>query len=101
MARFVVGVMGSGDASPQQEAAAELLGELVAREGWVLLTGGRDAGVMRAAGRGAKKAPGSIVVGVLPTAKTTAAPSVDIAIVTNMHDARNAINVLSSNVVVS
>jgi uncharacterized protein (TIGR00725 family) len=93
--------MGSGDASPELEAVAELLGELIAGEGWVLLTGGRDAGVMRAAGRGAKKIQGSIVVGVLPTAESTPAPSVDVAIVTNMHDARNAINVLSSNVVVA
>ena len=101
MPRFVVGVMGSGDASSRLEAAAEVLGELIAHRGWVLLTGGRNAGVMGAAGRGAKKVSGSIVVGVLPTEKTTPAPSVDIAIVTNMHDARNAINVLSSNVIVA
>jgi uncharacterized protein (TIGR00725 family) len=65
------------------------------------VTGGRDAGVMRAAGRGAKKVQGSIIVGILPDEITPADPDLDIAIVTNMHEARNAINVLSSNVVVA
>jgi uncharacterized protein (TIGR00725 family) len=102
MRRFVVGVMGPGDdATLEAEQSAELLGELIAREGWVLLTGGRDAGVMRAAGRGAKKVAGSFVVGILPNETAPADPLLDLAIVTNMNEARNAINVLSSDVVVA
>jgi uncharacterized protein (TIGR00725 family) len=94
--------MGPGEgATPSALLTAENLGELIAREGWVLLTGGRDAGVMRAAGRGAKKVQDSITVGILPDEATAADPNLDIAIVTNMHEARNAINVLSSNVVVA
>jgi uncharacterized protein (TIGR00725 family) len=102
MRRFVVGVMGPGDdATPEAEQSAELLGELIARQGWVLLTGGRDAGVMRAAGKGAKKVADSFVVGILPNETAPADPHLDLAIVTNMNEARNAINVLSSDVVVA
>jgi uncharacterized protein (TIGR00725 family) len=56
---------------------------------------------MQAAGRGAKQVPGSLVVGVLPTASGAAAPEVDVAIFTGMGNARNAINVLSSDVVIA
>ncbi len=100
--RPVIGVMGGGeDASPAAVALAERLGERVAAEGWVLLTGGRDAGVMAAASRGAKRIPGSLTVGVLPSASGGVAPDVDVAIFTGMGNARNAINALSSDVVVA
>jgi uncharacterized protein (TIGR00725 family) len=102
MPRFIVGVMGQGEgASREDEAHAELLGELVAREQWVLLTGGRDAGIMRAASRGAKRVPGSLTVGILPNRTTPPSPHVDVAIITDMNEARNNINVLSSNVIVA
>lgn len=100
--RPVIGVMGAGDgASPADVALAERLGEAVAGAGWVLLTGGRDAGVMAAACRGAKRIPGSLTIGILPSAGGPAAPDVDVAIFTGMGEARNAINVLSSTVVVA
>jgi uncharacterized protein (TIGR00725 family) len=99
--RPVIGVMGRGEnASADDEALAEQLGELIARSGWYLLTGGRAAGVMGAASRGAKRVPGSTVIGILPTGSGGESPYVDIAIFTAMSDARNAINVLSSDVVV-
>ncbi len=99
--RIVIGVMGGGAAEPATVAMAEQLGALIAREGWVLLTGGRPAGVMRAASRGAAEA-GGLVIGVLPDADPDAAdPNVQVAIATGMGDARNAINVLSSDVVVA
>jgi len=92
--------MGPGaDATPQQEQVAFLLGKLVAAQGWVLLTGGRDAGVMGAASRGAKEG-GGLTVGILPTADTHGmSSSVDIPIVTGMGQARNNINVLTSQIV--
>ncbi len=94
--------MGAGEeASPADVTLAERLGELIARQGWVLLTGGRDVGVMAAASRGAKRVSGSLTVGVLPSASGEAAPDVDLAIYTGMGNARNAINVLSSDVVVA
>ena len=102
MRRPVIGVMGPGEVTTLDSIAFEL-GRLIAREGWVLLTGGRNTGVMDAASRGAKSVPGSITVGVLPTDSQSrdVSASVDIAIFTNMGDARNAINVQSSDVVVA
>jgi len=102
--KSVIGIMGAGeDARPSDVVLAERLGELVAREGYVVLTGGRDAGVMAAASRGAKRVGGSITVGVLPSSGKDgdASPFVDVVIYTGMGNARNAINVLSSDVVVA
>ena len=100
--RPVIGVMGAGEgASARDVNLAEALGELIASEGWVLLTGGRDAGVMKAASRGAKRVAGSLVVGVLPSDQGDVAPDVDVAIFTGLGNARNAVNILTSNVVVT
>lgn len=100
--RPVIGVMGAGDGASERDVRlAERLGELVAREGWALLTGGRDAGVMAAASRGAKRVAGSLVIGVLPSEAGPAAPELDVAIYTGLGQARNAVNVLSSQVVVA
>lgn len=100
MSKTIVGIMGpGGDATIKEQEDAFQLGKLVAAEQWVLLTGGRDAGVMDAASRGAKEAEG-LTVGILPTADTEGmSSSVDIPIVTGMGQARNNINVLSSQVV--
>ena len=99
MSRIVVGVMGPGEGATDEETnLAYELGGLIAQEGWVLLTGGRRAGVMDAASRGAKAAQGT-VVGVLPGADVTGmSAAVDIPIITGMQEARNNINVLSSRV---
>ncbi len=99
--RTIVGVMGGGTASPEVDQAAAEMGRLIAEWGFVLLTGGRDCGVMAAASRGASEA-GGLVVGILPTEEPVAvAPHVDIAIPTGMGDARNVINVLASRVVIA
>jgi len=64
--RAVVGVMGAGEgASAEAVALAEELGECISARGWVLLTGGRPAGVMVAVSRGAARVMGHLVV-VLP-----------------------------------
>ena len=77
------------------------LGKLIAQQGWVLLTGGRNAGVMDAANQGAKSANG-LTVGILPGNNTNdVSESVDLAIVTNLGNARNNINVLSADVVIA
>lgn len=98
--RTIIGVMGGAVASTETTAAALELGRLIAENGWVLLNGGRDAGVMEASTRGAHEA-GGLVVGILPTDTVVGAGPVDIAIPTGMGDARNMINVLSSRVVVA
>jgi hypothetical protein len=100
--RTVVGVMGSGgDPGPEVAAAAERLGELIADRGWVLLNGGRACGVMDASARGASRA-GGLVIGVLPDGDGHGASRhLDIAIRTGIGDARNLVNVLSSDVVIA
>jgi uncharacterized protein (TIGR00725 family) len=61
----LIGIIGGGSASPQTVEKAHRLGRLVAREGWVLLNGGRNAGMMAASAKGAWE-EGGIVVGILP-----------------------------------
>ncbi len=101
MRKPVVGVMGGSKATPGVCETARRLGTLIAQRGWVLLNGGRNTGVMAASAAGAKEA-GGFVVGVLPDATTTkAAPDLDLAVVTGMGDARNVINVMSSDVVIA
>ena len=89
--------MGPGNTATDDDMrVAHQLGALIAQQGWILLTGGRDTGVMDAASRGAKGAGGT-VIGILPGADTRGmSPYVDIPIVTGMRDARNSINILSS-----
>jgi hypothetical protein len=97
----VIGVMGGSKASPEVCETARRLGALIAKRGWVLLNGGRDAGVMAASAAGAKEA-GGLVIGILPDTTTTrAAPDLDVVIVTGMGDARNVINVMSADVVIA
>ena len=99
--RFVVGVMGPAKAKKKDLENARILGEFIARRGWVVLTGGRDVGVMDAACEGAKRVGGSLTIGVLPTAKDKVSRHVDVPIITEMGSGRNNINVLSSHVVVA
>lgn len=102
MRKIIVGVMGPGaNATDLDLENAEELGKLIAQAGWVLLTGGRNEGVMDAASKGAKAANG-LTVGILPTSDiNTASEAVDIAIVTDLGNARNNINVLSSDVIIA
>jgi hypothetical protein len=98
----IIGVMGAGNlATPKDLELAFQLGQLIAEKGWILLTGGREVGVMDAASRGAK-AGGGLVVGILPSHDTAGMSSVvDIPIVTDLGNGRNNINVLSSKVVIA
>ena len=102
MRKIIVGVMGPGDKATASDLKhAHELGQLIAQQGWVLLTGGRNVGVMDAASMGAKAANG-LTIGILPTDNTNAiSEAVDIAIITDIGNARNNINVLSSNVVIA
>lgn len=102
MKKIIIGVMGPGiEATANDLKNAYELGKSIAEQGWVLLTGGRNVGVMDAASQGAKVANG-LTIGILPTDNTNAiSEAVDIAIMTDMGNARNNINVLSSNVVIA
>jgi uncharacterized protein (TIGR00725 family) len=94
--------MGAGAARPATLEAARVLGRLLAGAGWIVLTGGLPAGVMEAAAAGARSVPGSLTIGVLPSGPDgPVSPEIDVALFTGVGEARNAINVLSSDVVVA
>ena len=98
---LIVGVMGGGMIDPQDAESAYRLGSLIAEQGWILLNGGRNAGVMTSSARGARE-NGGITVGILPDDNPQgASPFIQIPILTGMGNARNCINVLSSHVVVA
>jgi uncharacterized protein (TIGR00725 family) len=99
--RPIIGIMGAGEPSARSLDGAHELGRLLAQCGWIVLTGGRPEGVMGAAAAGAKQIAGSVTIGILPRAGGGAGPDVDIAIFTGMGEARNAINVLSSDVIIA
>jgi len=94
--------MGPGNNPEEQDLqAAYELGKLIARREWVLLTGGRSAGVMEAASKGARE-EGGLTVGILPGEdRKQMSEFVDIPILTGMGSARNNINVLTADVVVA
>lgn len=99
--QVIVGVMGGGKASAPDIQAAYELGALIAIQGWILLNGGRNAGIMDASARGARD-QGGITVGILPdNSIRRVSEHIQIPIVTGMGDARNNINVLTSNIVVA
>lgn len=100
--RVIIGVMGGKDMlSAQALVDAERLGEMIAEKGWILLNGGRDLGIMQASAKGAKN-KGGLTIGILPDKGEFATSQyIDIPIYTGMGDARNVINVLSSDVVVA
>ncbi|MEL6500189.1 MAG: cytochrome, partial [Cyanobacteria bacterium J06623_1] len=71
MAKIIIGVMGAGDRATSEDLkSAYLLGQAIAENNWVLLTGGRNVGVMDAASRGAKASDG-LIVGILPGSNKT------------------------------
>lgn len=102
MKKTVIGIMGPGEgAKDLDRQVAYELGRAIAREGWVLLTGGRNVGVMDAANQGAKQENG-LTLGILCGKDVLGmSEAVDLAIFTDLGNARNNINVLSSDVVVA
>ncbi|NEO52613.1 MAG: cytochrome [Okeania sp. SIO3B5] len=102
MKKIIIGVMGPGSSATSYDLKnAYKLGQLIAQESWVLLTGGRKMGVMDAASRGAKSVNG-LTIGILPGSNLDGiSEAVDIPIVTDMGNSRNNINVLSSDVVIA
>ena len=98
---IVVGVMGGASATEASWQAAYRLGTLIAEQGWILLNGGRNVGIMEASAKGAHDA-GGITVGISPDETDQAvSPFMQVPILTGMGRARNCINVLSSRIVVA
>ena len=98
----IIGIMGPGNNVPDSELQlAHTLGRAIAHQGWILLTGGRPAGVMEAASRGAAS-EGGTVLGILPDSEgTNIASGVTLPIFTGMGNARNVINILSSHGIIA
>ncbi len=94
--------MGGGElVNPEDYKFAKELGALIAKEGWILLNGGRASGIMEASARGAKE-NGGLTIGILPgTDPGWASKYIDIPILTGVGLARNYINILTSAVVVA
>lgn len=88
----ILAVVGPGDgASLDEIAAAERISELAARAGWIVSCGGRNAGVMAAAARGAARG-GGISLGLLPSADSQeGAAELSVILTTGLGEARNAV----------
>ena len=102
MRRTLIAIIGPGEGAAQNAMDdATLIGEMVAKAGWAVLTGGRVAGVMGAASSAARAA-GGLTIGVLPTPDSLAAsPAVDVVVATGLGEARNAVIALSANACVA
>ncbi len=95
-----IGVMGPSFCSPEIYNLAREVGFHIGRQGAILICGGRS-GVMEASARGAKEANGT-TIGILPGESAAEAnPYIDIPIVTGLGNARNAINVLTSQAIIA
>jgi uncharacterized protein (TIGR00725 family) len=93
-------VVGGGSCDAKTAAAAERVGEEIARRGGVLVCGGLG-GVMEAAARGAKQS-GGLTVGILPGERAGDANAfIDVPIATGLGEARNVVNVRAADAVVA
>ncbi len=96
----VIAVIGGRTVSKNALIQAERVGELIARLGAVLISGG-CSGIMEAASKGASDNNG-IVVGILPgNERSEANPYVQIPITTGIGIARNSIIARSADLLIA
>jgi uncharacterized protein (TIGR00725 family) len=102
--KTLIGVIGpriEKEYSSKDIENAKRIGELVAENNWILLSGGMNGGVMEAVNVGARSKKG-LTLGILPNDdKSTHSKDVDIPIITNMRSGRNYMLVLSCDVVIA
>jgi uncharacterized protein (TIGR00725 family) len=97
---MIISVIGDSSCSPDEAKLAEVVGQLLAEKGAILMCGGLG-GVMEAACRGAKSA-GGVTAGILPGQDPRVAnPWVDIPVVTGIGEARNMAVVKSAQAVIA
>jgi hypothetical protein len=100
----IAGIMGPGEGAGESVLQLSFeCGKACAEAGYWVLTGGRKAGVMDAALRGAKEAGGK-TIGILPDDAFDPelhSEHIDVPILTGMGQARNVINVLTSDVIIA
>lgn len=95
-----VGIIGGNIPDSVSKKNARRMGELIAKNGYILVNGGMR-GVMEASARGAKSANG-LVIAILPGKSAEEANRyVDIAIPTGMGYLRNSVVVLNSDILVA
>ena len=95
-----VGIIGGNLPDAISLKNAERMGELIAKNGYILVNGGMK-GVMEASARGAKSVNG-LVIGILPgKARDDSNSYVDIAIPTGLGYMRNPLVVLNSDILVA
>ena len=99
MRHIQIAVIGSSGIVEYYEEA-RIIGAFIAENGWILINGGRD-GIMEASAKGAAE-KGGIVIGIHPgDSLDEANPYCTAVIPTGMGFARNAVNILSADVVVA
>ena len=93
-------IIGGSDEGVAACRLAEEIGAALAREGYVVVTGGRG-GIMEAANKGASKA-GGISIGLLPSDSFSDANDYcSIVLPTGIGHARNALTALAGDAIVS
>lgn len=100
-AKTIIGVMGPANTTKEILNNAYTLGQLIAREGFIVLTGGTNVGVMDETLKGAKSVGGCTIGILIDNHLNNMSKYVDIPIVTGLGSARNNINVLTSVVVIA
>jgi uncharacterized protein (TIGR00725 family) len=102
MSQPCIAVVGPGDNATEEAVDdALLVGRRIAEHGWVMICGGRAAGVMAAAARGVRAA-GGVSVGILPgTDRLGASTDLTLAIPTGLGEARNTIIVNAADAVIA
>ncbi|HTO95680.1 MAG TPA: TIGR00725 family protein [Myxococcales bacterium] len=99
MERYIA-VVGGGTCSPDELAAADEVGALLARAGAVVVCGGLS-GVMEAACRGSRR-EGGLTVGILPGSDRAAAnPHVVVALATGLGELRNGLVVRAADALIA
>ncbi|MDI6891695.1 MAG: TIGR00725 family protein [Actinomycetota bacterium] len=95
-----IGVIGAGRCDARTFDIAYEVGKLVAQRGAILVCGGLG-GVMEAACKGAKSKAG-LTLGILPSEdRKQANPYVDVAVPTDLGEARNALVVRAADVLIA
>ncbi len=101
LSKVIIGIMGPATTTKAILDHAYELGQLIANERFIVLTGGTNLGVMNEALKGAKSV-GGLTIGILKDDHVNnMSQYIDIPIVTGLGSARNNINVLTSSIVVA
>jgi hypothetical protein len=95
-----VAVCGASNATPDEAASAEEIGNLLAQSGAIVVTGGLG-GVMEAAAKGAREAGGT-AIGVLPSDRHDDGNAYNTVVLpTGLGEARNTLIVRAADVLIA